>query len=299
MQNADRQSLLAIAAILLVGSGIAWAGSQDGVRAGGVPVFAWCGAVAFAINWVVFVPSYVSQTERYFDLTGSLTYLSVVVLALVLRGETDPRSALLALLVIVWTVRLGTFLFRRIRRDGGDGRFDSLKTSLARFLMTWTLQGLWVLLTAACALAAMTTAHAAPLGPFAAVGTLVWVTGFATEAMADRQKSRFREDPANRDRFIHVGLWAWSRHPNYFGEITLWTGIALIALPALSGWQYLTLISPIFVYVLLTRISGVPILEARAEKKWGDDPDYQAYRNRTPVLFPRPPRTVSTKAAPR
>ena len=125
----------------------------------------------------------------------------------------------------------------------------------------------------------------------AALGAIVWAVGFAIEVVADRQKRRFRADPENRDRFIQSGIWAWSRHPNYFGEITLWTGIAVIALPALAGWQYVTLISPVFVYVLLTRISGIPLLEARAKKKWGDRPEYRAYQTRTPVLFPRPPRS--------
>ncbi|MBC8187024.1 MAG: DUF1295 domain-containing protein, partial [Proteobacteria bacterium] len=127
-------------------------------------------------------------------------------------------------------------------------------------------------------------------GLVAALGGFLWVAGFAIEVAADQQKRRFRADPSNRERFIRSGLWAWSRHPNYFGEIILWIGIALIALPVLSGWQLATLISPVFVYVLLTRISGIPLLETRAKKKWGKDPDFAAYMRSTPVLFPRPPR---------
>lgn len=289
MKPAERQSLLAMVAILVVAGGIAWAGSQGGVRAAGVPLFALCGILAFAVNWIAFVPAYLAQTERFFDLTGSVTYLSLVLVALTLRGDPEPRSLLLVVLVVLWAARLGSFLFRRITRDGGDGRFDELKPSLPRFLMTWTLQGLWVLLTLSCALAAMTSAHPKPLGGLAVLGAAIWAIGFVIEAVADRQKSLFRADPANRGRFIDVGLWAWSRHPNYFGEITLWTGIALISLPVLVGWQYVTLISPVFVYVLLTRISGIPLLDARAEKKWGEQADYRAYRDRTPALFPLPP----------
>ena len=106
----------------------------------------------------------------------------------------------------------------------------------------------------------------------------------------------FRADPANEGRFITTGLWAWSRHPNYFGEILLWAGIALIAFPVLQGAQLATLISPVFVFVLLTRISGVPLLESRGKKRWGDEPAYQEYKARTPVLWPRPPRTERTPA---
>ena len=107
---------------------------------------------------------------------------------------------------------------------------------------------------------------------------------------ADRAKSRFRDDPTNQGQFIQSGIWAWSRHPNYFGEILLWVGVAVVALPVLSGWRYATLISPVFVYFLLTRVSGIPLLESRGKKRWGDDPKYRAYRENTPVLVPRPPR---------
>ncbi len=292
MKKSELQSVAAIPPILLIGGAIAWAGSQGGLEVHGIPLFALCGILAFAINWMVFVPAYSFQTERYFDLTGSITYLSLVVVALTLGGDPSPRALLLGGLVSVWALRLGSFLFARIVRDGSDGRFDLLKPSLTRFFMTWTLQGLWVLLTLSCALAAMTSARPRPLGAFAALGAVVWAIGFAIEMAADRQKRRFRADPANRERFIQSGIWAWSRHPNYLGEITLWIGIALIALPVLAGWQYLTLISPVFVYVLLTRISGIPLLEARAVQKWGDQPDYRAYRERTPVLFLRPPRSI-------
>jgi len=288
VRKATVQVALSMPAILLVAVAIGWAGSHGGQRVGGVPVFAFCGILCFALNWLVFVHAYAAQTERYFDLTGSLTYLTVVACGVVL-GNRDPRALLLALLVGVWALRLGTFLFSRIRREGVDHRFDALKPDFARFLLTWTLQGLWVFLTVSCALAAITAAAAQPLGALAALGTPVWIAGFAIETIADRQKAVFRADPANRDRFIGTGLWAWSRHPNYCGEILLWIGVALIALPALSGWSLVTLISPVFVYLLLTRISGIPLLESRSQAKWGDSPEYQAYKARTSVLWLRPP----------
>ena len=122
------------------------------------------------------------------------------------------------------------------------------------------------------------------------LGIIVWLAGFAIEVIADQQKSAFKNNPENAGRFITSGLWAWSRHPNYFGEIVLWTGIAIIALPVLSGWRWVMLISPVFVVLLLTRVSGIPLLEARARKRWGEDETFQAYTRDTPVLIPRPPR---------
>ena len=244
--------------------------------------------LAFLIQWLAFIPAYLLQSERFFDLTGSITYISVTVIAVLLSPVVDGRSILLLGLVVIWAVRLGTFLFRRIRKAGKDARFDEIKPSFLRFLLTWTLQGLWVTLTLAAALAAITTTTRKELGLFALVGFLVWLLGFAFEATADAQKSRFRADPANKGKFIHSGLWAWSRHPNYFGEIVLWIGVAIIALPVLRGWQWVTLISPVFVTLLLTRVSGVPMLEKRADEKWGGQEDYEAYKERTPVLIPRP-----------
>jgi steroid 5-alpha reductase family enzyme len=247
-------------------------------------------AVVFVIQWVGFIAAYLLQTEMFYDLTGSITYISVAIMAVVLSSEVDGRSILLLILVVIWACRLGTFLFRRILKAGKDTRFDEIKVSFIRFLNTWTLQGLWVTLTLAAALAAITTTTRVELGLFALIGTLVWVLGFAIEAMADAQKSRFRAKPANKGKFIYTGLWSWSRHPNYFGEIVLWIGAALIALPVLRGWQWVALISPVFVTLLLTRISGVPILERRADEKWGGQEDYEAYKVRTSVLIPRPPR---------
>ena len=288
MKKADRNSLISLPVVVLVGAGIAWAGSQGGATVAGIPVFALCVWLAFLIQWLVFIPAFLLQSEKFFDLTGSITYISVTLIAVLLSPVVDGRSLLLLGLVVIWAVRLGTFLFRRIRKAGKDARFDELKTSFPRFLMTWTIQGLWVTLTLAAALAAITTTVRKELGLFALVGFLVWLLGIAFEATADAQKSRFRADPENKGKFIQTGLWAWSRHPNYFGEIVLWIGVAIIALPVLQGWQWVTLISPVFVTLLLTRVSGVPMLEKRADEKWGGQEAYEAYKERTPVLIPRP-----------
>jgi steroid 5-alpha reductase family enzyme len=286
---ADKQRVSSIVGTLvavLIGALIAWAGSQGGSTVGSMPVFALIVCYAFVVQWLAFVPSYLGQTERYYDLTGSFTYISAIVIAVVLSGATDARSILLLVLVLVWAGRLGQFLFRRVRRAGKDDRFDQIKRSFFRLLMTWTLQALWVSLTLAAALAAVTSLEQKSLDVFAFVGLAIWVLGFAFEAIADLQKSRFRADPANKGSFISSGLWAISRHPNYFGEITLWVGIAIIALPVLQGWQYATLISPVFVYLLITRVSGVPLLEKKAEATWGGQEAYEAYKRRTPVLVP-------------
>jgi steroid 5-alpha reductase family enzyme len=288
MKKADRNALIALPIVILIGLGVALAGSQGGARVFRIPLFALSVGLVFLVQWLAFIPAFLLQSERFYDLTGSITYISVTVLAVLFSARVDGRSIILLALVVIWAVRLGTFLFRRVRKAGKDGRFDEIKPSFFRFLNAWTVQGLWVTFTLAAALAAITTTNRRELGLFAVIGVLVWVFGFAFEVVADTQKSRFRADPRNRGRFINTGLWARSRHPNYFGEIVLWIGVAIIALPVLRGWGWVTLISPVFVTLLLTRVSGVPMLEKRADEKWGGQEDYEAYKKRTPVLIPRP-----------
>ncbi|MGB5576244.1 MAG: DUF1295 domain-containing protein, partial [Woeseiaceae bacterium] len=224
-----------------------------------------------------------------YDLTGGITYITVTVVAVLLSRDLDLRTTLVAAMVLFWSLRLATFLFRRISRDGKDSRFDNIKNRPLRFFMAWTIQGLWVLLTAAAALAIITGGVREPLGAIGIAGIVIWSIGLLIEIIADRQKSRFRDDPDNKGRFINVGLWAWSRHPNYFGEIVLWTGMAIVAMPVLQGWQWATLISPVFVTFLLTRVSGIPLLEEKADERWGGQDDYENYKRNTPVLIPKPP----------
>jgi len=288
MKKADMEAWIALPIILAIGYLLALAGSQGGQQVAGLPVYGLCVLLAFGIQWLAFVPAYLRQTEKFYDLVGSLSYLSVLTLALGLSG-LRPLSLLLGGMIGIWAVRLGSFLFLRIQQTGSDSRFDEIKPHFSRFLMAWTLQGLWVSFSLAAALAAISTEAMQVWNGLTLFGALVWLLGFGIEVLADQQKNRFRKDPAQAGKFIQSGLWSWSRHPNYFGEILLWLGIALMALPTLQGWQYASLISPLFIFVLLTRISGVPMLEAKSDQKWGGQPDYEAYKARTSVLMLRPP----------
>lgn len=152
--------------------------------------------------------------------------------------------------------------------------------------MAWTLQGMWVSLCSMCALTAIASKNGVVQNSFFYVGMLVFIFGFVVEIIADWQKSVFRKNPENKDQFISHGLWSYSRHPNYFGEITLWLGISIMSFSSLSSWQYITLISPFFTYILLVYISGVRILEISGMEKWGHLENYQAYIRKTPSLFP-------------
>ncbi|MDY6866974.1 MAG: DUF1295 domain-containing protein [Chloroflexota bacterium] len=278
-----------IIAILLAGS-IALAGSQGGHEVFGIPIFILGVGAAFLIQWGAFIIAYLRKSERFYDLTGSLTYITITTLSVLAIPEIDDRAVLLLVLVVVWATRLGTFLFTRVYKQGKDDRFDEIKLSFTRFLLTWTLQGLWITFTAATALVAITTTTRRELGWPALIGVIIWAFRFFFELIADVQKSQFKANPESKGKFIHTGLWAWSRHPNYFGEIVIWIGVAVIALPVLRGWALLALISPVWVIIQLTVISGIPMLENKADKRWGGQEDYETYKRNTPVLIPRSPK---------
>jgi len=287
MNKAEKTALVSVPIAIGIGTLVAIAGSQFGDMFNGFPVFVLVIGIAFIIQVVAFVPAYKSQTEKYYDITGTITYVLTTAIALLLTEILDIRSLLLAALIVIWALRLGIFLFIRVHNVGKDGRFDNLKPSFIRYLNTWVIQGLWVSFTSAAALAAISSKTKVDLGIVGVVGLIIWASGFAIEIIADSQKKKFKANPKNINKFIDEGLWARSRHPNYFGEILLWFGVSVIAFPVLQGAQLFTLISPIFVYILLTKGSGIPILEKRADKKWGGMPEYEEYKKSTPILVPK------------
>ena len=243
--------------------------------------------LAFLIHWLFFIPAYLLKTEKFFDLTGSLTYISIMVYVVYTKNNLQEQlgSIILASLVILWAVRLGSFLFLRIKKAGEDKRFREIKTSFARFFLLWTISGMWVSFCSMCALTAIASNDGVIVNNIFYIGLVTFIIGLSIEIIADSQKTKFRKDPKNKDKFINEGLWAKSRHPNYVGEITLWTGVAIMSFSSLEGWQYISLISPIFTYLLLVYVSGVPQLTASGQKKWGHLESYQEYIKNTPTLI--------------
>ena len=239
----------------------------------------------FFIHWLLFIPAYILQTEKFFDLTGSFTYLIASFYALLNAPSYNIFSIVVVSCIVCWAIRLGTFLFMRINKDGEDKRFREIKPSFSRFLMTWTLSGTWVSICLLCVLTAICSSSGVVGGRPFYLGLIFFLFGFVIEIVADYQKTLFRKNPFNKNKFITSGLWSFSRHPNYMGEIVLWFGISIMSISSLSGIEYITLISPIFVYVLLTRISGVNFLEESANKKWGHLDEYKDYVRKTPKIF--------------
>ena len=264
--------------------------SFNSIELSGVNLVGHLLVMCFVIQWIAYIPAFLLKTEKFYDLTGSLTYIGTVLFALYATGSFQNLklgNLIVGMAIIIWAVRLGSFLFMRIRKDKKDGRFDSIKTSFSQFFMTWTLQGMWVFICSSAAFIAIANPTGVVINSVFIFGLVIFIFGFAIEVLADNQKTAFRSIPENKDQFINEGLWARSRHPNYFGEITLWTGITVMGISTFEGMNYLAIFSPIFSYLLLVYVSGVRMLEYRGHKKWGHLDEYKDYKKNTPKLIPK------------
>jgi steroid 5-alpha reductase family enzyme len=248
--------------------------------------------VNFGLQLVGWAFASALKTEKFYDLFGSLAFASTAAMTFA-SSSHHPRQTMVTSMVCAWTIRLGVFLVRRVLRDGGDSRFDEVKHDPATYFVYWMMQGAWVFVTALpCYLInGVASQRALHAGDY--VSLIVWFLGIATETVADVQKQIFKRDPANRGRFIDSGLWSLSRHPNYFGEIVTWWGVCGVALSmnATQATSACSLLSPIFVTLLITKVSGVPLLEKSADERWGSEAGYQAYKRNTPCLIPKLPGT--------
>lgn len=244
-----------------------------------------------AIGWAV--SSYL-QSDMLYDLIGAASHLLAALLSTLLSPDIAGRNLIGAIMIGNWAVRLGMFLFQRVLEKGHDKRLDKYVTKPQKFAILWVMQSIWVFVNTLPLLLANGHPRATPIGAYEWCMVGFFVCGLALEAVADNQKSAFRAKGSNSNKFIRTGLWRLSRHPNYFGEMVIWVSITAFFAPALlaaGGLQPLALACPLFVVWLLLHVSGVPLLEADAQKRWGTDAEYQAYVRETNVLIPWFPRT--------
>ena len=270
---------------------VSLASSQNGVSYNNYPISIICMALSFIIHWLVFIPSYFYKTEKFYDITGTVAYLSILLTTAYLINLVNDegillRSIISIIFVMIWAIRLGIFLFKRVIKVGEDKRFEHAKKSFSKFLMFFNISALWVFLTIVNVLTMIINNSDSVTDLFFIIGFTIVIIGFIIEVVADMQKRKFRTNISNKGQFISSGLWSISRHPNYFGEMMIWVGMSFVTIPILIGWQFITLISPIFVIFLLTKVSGINLLEASANDKWGADKNYQDYRDKTSVLIP-------------
>ena len=284
-------SVLIIILTILIPSSLSLLISDNSISINGYPVLLYCVLISFTIHLIIFIPSAIMKNEKFYDFTGMIAYLSIIMFAIQQKyiqiHSIDIYSLVLSLLISIWTLRLGIFLFYRVLKVGEDIRFKDVKNNALKFFVWFSISSLWVSLTTMAAMNVVTSKNYNKDLTLLYIGTMIWVFGFLFEIISDYQKIKFKNNALNKNKFIDSGLWSISRHPNYFGEIILWIGIYIITLPSTSGLEYLGIISPLFVIVLLNKVSGINLLEASADKKWGSSKEYQKYKKITPKLIPK------------
>ena len=246
-------------------------------------------ALDLVIQWTLWSIAAFHRTEKFFDLAGSSTFIFLTSLTLRWRYKHSKiylRQLVQSGCVTLWGLRLGLFLFCRVLQTGGDSRFNKVRGNPKMFFIYWTVQGVWVWMTLWPTLILNTSDNDFDLTWKDYLGWSLWLVGFVLQVVADQQKSQFRANAANKGKWISAGLWSQCRHPNYLGEILMWSSLFLPASSVMSGRQYWSVISPLSVVYLLTQISGIPLLEKQGLKRWGHLAEYQKYRHNTAVLVP-------------
>lgn len=241
------------------------------------------------MNAAFFAVAAARRTDVVTDLSYSLSF-AVLAVVLPLAGAGEPVQLTASLLVLVWAARLGAYLLRRILRIKVDHRFDEMRDRPLRFARFWLLQAITVVVVMLPVSYLLGRDEAPGFGPWALAGGAIWLVGLVVETVADAQKSAFRSKDENRGRFLASGLWKYSRHPNYFGEMLVWWGLFVFAVPFLHGAAFAVVAGPVFITLLLLFVSGIPLLERSADARYGDDPAYREYKRRTSILIPLPPR---------
>jgi steroid 5-alpha reductase family enzyme len=255
--------------------------------------FLWISLIfSLIINLCFFLIAVTKKTDKVTDLSYSLTFLIISIYYLSQLSQLSFYLIIPACFVIIWSIRLGAYLFLRILKIKKDDRFDQMRESPLRFAGFWILQAftVWIVQSP---LAIFYSSH--PYNRYlylSLVGVGLWLMGLTIESVSDYQKFKFKDHPQNKERWIESGLWYYSRHPNFFGESLLWWGIFIYIAPALTGWTWLGIIGPLFITLLLLFVSGIPLLEKKAEKKYGDNPDYQRYKDRTNLFIPWFPKSI-------
>lgn len=242
---------------------------------------------SLAINLILFLIAFRFKSDKLTDISYALSFLTLDVIALAYASVINAYSIMLFLIVAIWSLRIGSFLLMRVLKVGKDRRFDGLRESFIRFGKFWLGQAVtaWVLMLPVT----MAQYRGGTIQAVAYAGIAVWLAGFLIEAAADYQKYAFKQDASNNGRWIQGGLWKYSRHPNYFGEITVWTGIYLCCFSALDlAGRLIGVSSPLLITLVLVFVSGIPILEKSAEERWGSQPAYRKYKARSRLLLPLP-----------
>jgi len=250
-----------------------------------------CAIVTVVMQMSFFVLAAGCKFDKVTDFAGGTNFVILAALTFGLAQTLTPRQIAATTLVCIWGLRLSGYLLYRIIVIGEDRRFDGKRENCLRFAGFWTFQALWVFTVSLSVI--FINSPVLPLNTefnvVDIVGVVVFALGFILESVADMQKFNFRQNKENRNRWCDVGVWKWSRHPNYYGEILVWLGMFVLSTSILHDWKWVAVLSPIFIIAILLFLSGIPLLEQKADERFGWNPLYGEFKRRTPPLLVFPP----------
>eukprot|EP01018_Ginkgo_biloba_P014963 Gb_36811 [translate_table: standard] len=265
--------------------------------------------VTVAYQSAFFLITAAFRFDKLTDFAGGSNFVILALLTAILKGTWYFRQVILTLIVFMWGLRLALFLLFRgamfliveafgsinwrvsfkILQWGEDRRFDKIRNDLKKLVIFWSLQAVWVWTVSLPVTVVNASSRSPSIQSLDIIGWSMWLAGFLIEAISDQQKLHFKKDSTKRGRWCNIGFWKWSRHPNYFGEILLWWGVFVASTPVLEGGEWLVIIGPIFLTALLLFLSGIPLLEYSADKRYGVFVEYTDYKRKTSPLFLLPP----------
>lgn len=234
------------------------------------------------VNISAYLWAYRRQSDALTDITYSFCFFVLTLFLLLLRDEVTMPHIVLSGMVFLWAIRLGGFLFYRIHVMGRDRRFDTFRDSPIGFLKFWLLQSVSIWILCWPVITGLTSNELHSIH-YPALG--LFLIGFFIESIADWQKFRCKQQNGE-NTFITSGLYSRIRHPNYLGEIMVWLSVFIYVMPALAAWQWLAILSPLWLIILLVKISGIPLIEKTNAKRHAGNPTYANYVKKTYRLIP-------------
>ncbi|KKP69755.1 hypothetical protein A2X44_04760 [candidate division CPR3 bacterium GWF2_35_18] len=252
--------------------------------------------LALILQFLFFIFAAIMKTDKLTDFSYGVSFIILVIYLLLKHPNPSLSQILIAICVIIWGIRLVSYLFIRILKIKKDTRFDGVRENFKKFLQFWILQGLsiWIIMIPTSIFISLSVeSENYYLNINNLLGILLFTIGIIIESVADYQKYVFKNELKNKGKWIKTGLWKYSRHPNYFGEIIIWWGVFIYTINLLSGLTYLGVIGPLYITFLLIFVSGIPPLEKRYNNIYKDNLEYQRYKKTTSILIPLPQKSIT------